>query len=118
MKLLADTALFVKFAHRQPLPDEVEKTLDNEETIRCLSPMSVIEIYRRWRGGQLTDHPDGWLELALASWTILPVTETIARQSVLWDWAHRDPADRMLAATAKVEKIEPWHTDAVLKKLS
>src|SRR5438034_846983 len=104
MKLLADTNLFVKFAHRQPLPGEVERVLDEEDTIRCLSPMSVIEIYRLWQAGQLTDHPDDWLELALASWTILPVTVPIARQSVLWDWEHRDPADRLLAATAKVEK--------------
>jgi PIN domain nuclease of toxin-antitoxin system len=118
MKLLADTNLFVKFAHRQPLPDEVERVLDDEDTVRCLSPMSVVEIYRLWKGGQLTDNPDDWLELALASWTILPVTVPIARQSVLWDWAHRDPADRLLAATAKVERIELWHTDTVLKKLS
>jgi PIN domain nuclease of toxin-antitoxin system len=35
---------------------------------------------------------------------------------VLWDWAHKDPADRILAATAQIEQIELWHTDTRLKK--
>ncbi|MES1180252.1 MAG: PIN domain-containing protein [Verrucomicrobiota bacterium] len=118
MKLLADTNLFVKFAHLQPLPDEVEETFDDAETVRHLSAVSVIEIYWLWKNRRLIDHPDDWLELALDSWTILPVTAPIARQSVLWDWPHRDPADRIIAATAKIEKIELWHTDTILKKLS
>ncbi len=118
MKLLSDTNLFVKFAHRQPLPEEVEKTFDDPETLRYLSPMSVIEIYQLWQGGQLTDHPDDWLEPALTSWILLPVSVPIARQSVLWDWSHKDPADRLIAATAKIENIELWHTDTILKKLS
>jgi PIN domain nuclease of toxin-antitoxin system len=36
---------------------------------------------------------------------------------VLWDWDHKDPADRLLAATAKIENAELWHTDTRLKKL-
>ena len=47
-----------------------------------------------------------------------PITVPIARQSELWSWEHRDPADRLLAATAAVERIELWHTDTVLKKLT
>ncbi len=35
----------------------------------------------------------------------------------LWDWPHKDPADRILAATAQIEKVELWHTDTILKKL-
>lgn len=66
----------------------------------------------------MPDNPDGWLDLALSSWTVLPVTVPIARQSVRWPWRHKDPADRLLAATALIEQAELWHTDTVLKKLT
>jgi len=117
VRVLADTNVFIRFCRQLPLPQIVEETLADPETERCLSPMSVIELYRLWQNGKVPDHPDTWLEMTMDSWTILPVTVPIARQSVLWDWTHRDPADRLLAATAKVEKIELWHTDTVLKKL-
>jgi PIN domain nuclease of toxin-antitoxin system len=96
----------------------MERTLADEKTERCLSPVSVIELFRLWRNGEIPDHPDSWLDLALPSWTVLPVTVPIARLSVLWPWEHKDPADRILAATAACERIEFWHTDAVLKKLT
>lgn len=58
------------------------------------------------------------LDLALLSWNVLPITVPIARQSILWPWEHRDPADRLLAATAAIHELELWHTDTVLKKLT
>jgi len=117
MRLLADTNVFIKFCHRQPLPPVVEKTLDDPDTIRCLSPVSVLEIFRLWQAGRILVDPDGWLDKALVSWTILPITVPIARLSALWDWPHKDPADRLLAATAQIEGVELWHTDTTLKKL-
>ncbi len=48
----------------------------------------------------------------------LPVTVPIARQAVLWPWSHKDPADRLLAATAQCEEVELWHTDTVIKKMT
>ncbi|MBE7502275.1 MAG: hypothetical protein HS113_18650 [Verrucomicrobiales bacterium] len=35
----------------------------------------------------------------------------------VFNWDHKDPADRLLAATAKIEATELWHTDTRLKKL-
>ena len=118
MRVLADTNLFIKFCRRLPLPKEVESTLADMNTERCLSPISIIELFRLWQRGNAPDNPDLWLDLALPSWTVLPVTVAIARQSVLWPWSHRDPADRLLAATALCEGIEFWHNDTVLKKLT
>ncbi len=118
MRVLADTNLFIKFHRRLPLPDEVLETLIEADTERCLSPVSVIELYRLWQEGAVPDNPDVWIDVALPFWTVLPVTVPIARQSVLWAWKHRDPADRLLAATAAVEKVELWHTDTVVKKLT
>jgi len=116
MKVLADTNLFIKFHRQLPLPPAVTTVLEADSTERCLSPISVIELFRLWKDGRVPLNPDEWLAAALEAWTILPITAPIARQSVLWDWPHKDPADRILAATAQIEKVELWHTDTVLKK--
>jgi PIN domain nuclease of toxin-antitoxin system len=118
MRVLADTNVFIKFCRRLPLPAKVEKTLADVDTERCLSPVSVIELFRLWQKGAVPDNPDAWLDLALPSWTVLPVTIAIARQSALWPWNHKDLADRILAATAQCEGIELWHTDTVLRRLA
>lgn len=118
MRVLADTNLFIKFCRRLPLPGKVERCFSDPATERYLSPVSVIELFRLWQKGEVPDNPDTWLDLALPFWTILPVTVPIARQSVLWPWRHKDPADRLLAATARCEGVELWHTDTVLKDLT
>ncbi len=117
MRVLVDTNLFIKFCRRLPIPKEVEEVLADSTTERCLSPVSIIELFRLWQKGDVPDNPDTWLDLALRSWIILPVTVPIARQSVLWPWEHKDRADRLLAATAKLEGPELWHTDTVLRRL-
>ncbi len=118
MKILVDTNVFVCFTRRLPLDAHIERTLVDPKTERCLSPVSVIELYRKWQTGHVPDNPDTWLDNALPAWTILPVTVPVARQSVLWPWPHKDPADRLLAATALVEQVELWHTDTRLKTFS
>ena len=118
MRILADTNVFIKFCRRLPLPADVERVLSRADTERCLSPVSVIELFLLWQKGVVPDNPDSWLDFALPSWTILPVTVAIARQSVLWPWSHKDPADRLLAATAQCEEVELWHTDTVIKKMN
>lgn len=118
MRVLADTNVFIKFTRRLPLPEVIEERLADENTERCLSPISIIELYRLWQKGEVPDNPDTWLKQALPFWTVLPVTVPIARQSVVWPWEHKDPADRLLAATAQVEAVELWHTDRTLKKLT
>jgi PIN domain nuclease of toxin-antitoxin system len=115
VRILADTNLFIRFCNELPIPAEVERVLSDEETERCVSAISILETYRLWKKGELKENPDEWIDLALPSWTVLPVTAPIARQSVLWPWPHKDRADRLLAATAAVEEVELWHTDTVLK---
>jgi len=118
MRMLADTNVFLKFCRRLPLPKAVETALGDANSERCLSPVSIIELFRLWQNGKVPDNPDSWLDLALPTWTILPITAPIARLSVLLPWDHRDPADRLLAATAQIESVELWHTDTHLKKLT
>jgi PIN domain nuclease of toxin-antitoxin system len=117
VRVLADTNLFIKFCRQLPLPAAVEKSLADEKNERCLASVSVLELFRLWQSGRVPENPDSWLDAALTSWTVIPLTVPIARQSVLWPWPHKDPADRIIAATAHLEKIELWHTDTLLKKL-
>lgn len=117
MRVLADTNLFVKFCQTLPLPRKVEEVLDAPDTVRCLSAISIAEIYRLWQVGKLKDNPDEWIFRALTAWKVLDINTAIARQAVLWPWQeHRDPADRIIAATAQVENVELWHTDTELEK--
>ena len=118
MRVLADTNIFIQFNRKLPLAAEVETVLESNMVERCISSVSVIELFRLWKAGRVPLNPDEWLDKALETWVVLPVTAPIARQSVFWEWPHKDPADRIIAATAKVEKIELWHTDTVLKKCS
>lgn len=78
-----------------------------------------MELLRKWRIGKLPcPDPATWFDSALDGFEILPITEPIARQAAFWEWEHKDPADRLIAATARVHGIELWHTDETLKKLA
>ncbi len=118
VKILADTSVFIYFCRRLPLPAPVEQALAAPDTERYLSPVTILELFRQWQRGTVLENPDTWLDLALPSWRVLDVTVPIARQSALWDWPHKDPADRLLAATACVERVELWHMDQTLKKFT
>ena len=110
--------IFARLGYRAKISfSRVEASLESGDTERFVSPVTVIEIYRLWQARRLLIDPETWLNAALESWNVLPITVPIARQSVLWNWPHKDPADRILAATALVEQIEFWHTDTLLKKL-
>lgn len=118
MQVLADTAIWFRFVRGLPLPRRIETVLADETTERYLSPISSMEIVRKWASGKLPcPDPDDWLDDALQGFDVLPVTEPIARQAARWNWAHKDPADRLIAATAERHGIELWHTDSILRKL-
>jgi PIN domain nuclease of toxin-antitoxin system len=118
MRILADTAVWFRFVRRLPLPPKIETALGDPETQRYLSPISSMEIVRKWHSGTLPcPDPAEWLDDALQGFEILPITEPIARLAASWPWDHKDPADRLIAASAEVHRIELWHTDTVLAKL-
>jgi len=119
MRVLADTGVWFRFVRRLPLPRKLETVLSDSSTERFLCPISSMEIVRKWQCGKLPcPAPRDWLDHALQGFQVLPITEPIARQAALWDWDHKDPADRLIAATAERHGIELWHTDVVLEKLA
>jgi len=115
VNVLADTGVWFRFVRRLPLPREIEEALESGEHRRWLSPISSMEIVCKWRAGKLPcPDPNDWLDQALSGFELIPITEPIARQAAAWAWSHKDPADRLIAATAAHHAVELWHTDTLL----
>jgi PIN domain nuclease of toxin-antitoxin system len=67
-----------------------------------LAAISLLEIARKAsdREISLSPTPSDWLDDFAHRFQVLPLTQQIAWRSVELDWAHKDPADRMIVATA------------------
>ena len=72
-----------------------------------VAAISLLEIARKARTGEIVLDPDPalWLEDLAHRFQILPLTPAIAWRSVGLDWGHKDPADRMICATALEHKL-------------
>ncbi len=46
MRPLADTNPFIQFCNELPMPADVEKRLADEANERCLSAISIVEVFR------------------------------------------------------------------------
>jgi PIN domain nuclease of toxin-antitoxin system len=69
--------------------------------------VSLLEIARKARTGEIDLSPDpaSWLEDLGHRFRILPLTPRIAWRSVEFDWPHKDPAERLICATALEHKL-------------
>jgi PIN domain nuclease of toxin-antitoxin system len=118
VRLLADTGIWFQFVRKLPLPKTVESVLQDGRTRRYLSAISSMEIVRKWRTGRLPcPDPQMWIDSALEGFEVISVSEPVACLAALFDWEHKDPSDRLIAATAQIHSVELWHSDTVLKGL-
>lgn len=93
----------------QKLSKKARKIIDEEklkEDNILVSSISTLEIYRLVKKGdlELNTHVDRWMEKIenLPSVRFVPVDNKIASSSVnLPDFSHKDPADRIIIATAR-----------------
>jgi PIN domain nuclease of toxin-antitoxin system len=107
VKLLLDTHIWLwSLLEPARLSRRVAKALEDEGNELWLSPISVWELLVLVEKGRITLEQDAeqWIATAMhvAPLKEAPVTNEVAletRQIVL---PHRDPADRFLAATARV----------------
>lgn len=100
---------FRRTQNQQELTAEIESHLQLhiDDLIQSgLSPVSVWELLMLADKGRLefAGNADEWLSAALEKGPMreAPLTFDIARQSRCVDLPHEDPADRFLAATAKI----------------
>ena len=78
----------------------------NSENELWLSPVSVWEALTLMQKGRIrVEDPFAWVERAAEQMREAPLTHEIVRMGLAMPLPHTDPADRFLAATAKVLKL-------------
>lgn len=111
MRLLLDTHVWIwNFASPASLSPLAREALRDPSNLLHLSPISVWEVLMLARKGriQLDREPQAWVTAALALTPAvqLPITyEVSARSHDLPGYAHPDPADRLVVATAVVHQL-------------
>ncbi len=111
MKLLLDTCTLIWFADHAPkLSEAAYAAICASETEICVSPISAMELacMVERRRITLTEHWRTWWrrQLDVNGWSCRPITSEIAEEAYcLPEPIHRDPADRILIATARLETM-------------
>jgi PIN domain nuclease of toxin-antitoxin system len=111
VRLLLDTHVWL-WAATQPenLGKKTRAVLVDQKTDRLVSAVSVLEIARLNAGGQvvLSTPTARWIEESSKILMLdhLPITTDIAVEAYsLAPLFHRDPADRLLVATARIHNL-------------
>lgn len=107
MKLLLDTHIWI-WSQLQPsrIGKRVASELDANKNELWLSPVSVWEALILMQKGRVrVNDPFDWVERASDQMREAPLTREIVRESFALSLSNTDPADRFLAATAKVLKL-------------
>lgn len=107
MNLLLDTHIWI-WAKSDParIGRHAAQELSKANNQLWLSPVSVWETLALMQKGRIRmENPLLWVERAAEQVREAPLTNEIVRTAFALQLAHADPADRFLAATAKVLKL-------------
>lgn len=114
---LLDTGVWFRYFHKLPLRAGLVSYLEGNPPL-YLSAISVWEIATKHRIGKLPCPPlSEWLDAALADYSVIAVTERIARIAGEDSMSHQDPADRLIIATARELSLILLHTDRRIRTL-
>ncbi len=116
MNLLLDTHIWL-WSKSDPsrLGKRAAEALSNTANELWLSPVSVWEVLTLAQKGRIRlADPLGWVETAASQMREAPLTQEIVRTSFALSLSHADPADRFLAATAKVLNLTLITADRAL----
>ena len=110
MRLLLDTHIWIwSLLEPERLAANVAAELESSQNELWLSPISVWELLLLVEKGRviLDEDPALWIAAAFDAVPLVeaPLTREIALESRRIDLPHQDPADRFLAATAKVYNL-------------
>ncbi len=107
MNLLLDTHIWI-WSKLEParLGRRVRAELSESDNELWLSPVSVWEALTLMQKGRVrVENPYAWVERAAEQLREAPLTQEIVRIGMALPLSQADPADRFLAATAKVLKL-------------
>lgn len=107
VRLLLDTHIWIwSVAEPERLSRKVSSTLQSARSELWLSPISVWELLLLTQKGRvkLDRPPERWIEEAFAFSPLrdAPLNREVAIESRRLQLPHEDPADRFIAATARV----------------
>jgi PIN domain nuclease of toxin-antitoxin system len=107
LNLLLDTHIWI-WSKLDPkrIGKRAAAELSNSDNELWLSPVSVWETLVLMQKGRIrVGDPFGWVDRAAEQLREAPLTREIVSVGLLLPLSHADPADRFLAATAKVLKL-------------
>jgi PIN domain nuclease of toxin-antitoxin system len=107
LNLLIDTHIWI-WSKLEPkrIGKRAEEELSKSGNELWLSPVSVWEALALMQKGRIrVENPLAWVERAADQLREAPLTQEIVRTSFALSLPDADPADRFLAATAKVLKL-------------
>ena len=107
MKLLLDAHIWIwSLIDPEKLSARVSRTLENPDNQSWLSPISLWEVLMLGAAGRIAANvgTEEWIRRALQEVPLqeAPLTHEVALETRKLQLSHRDPADRFLAATARV----------------
>lgn len=107
MNLLLDTHIWIwSKLEPQRLGKRTAQELSKDSNELWLSPVSVWEALALMQKGRIrVQNSLAWVERAAEQLREAPLTQEIVRVAFTLTLPHADPADRFLAATAKVLKL-------------
>lgn len=119
MRLLLDTHIwFWSLAEPSQIAKRIANKLENAENEIWLSPISIWELMMlaEKRRVTLDSEPKAWIRDALQRFSVIeaPLNNEIAIESRSIVLPHQDPADRFLAATARIYDLTLVTSDARL----
>jgi len=123
MKIVLDTHVAFFYVTAAPMGAEAQKVLPSPALSRdelVISDVTLMELARLIAKGTITLQIQAldWLEKFAAVFTVQPVTPTIAHVAANYTFAHKDPADRQILATAQVLGVPLVTKDRELTKLA
>jgi PIN domain nuclease of toxin-antitoxin system len=123
MRLLLDTHILLWWQLDHPdLPARYRALLDNAENERpCLSIISIWELAKLESSGRIRviGSIDNWLEELESnpSLEVLPLSSRIILESTrLGERFHKDPADQLIAATARCHGLKLMTQDERIRR--
>lgn len=119
MQVLLDTcALLWLVGDPQRLSARARSILESPDTEAFISAISGFEISVKHRKGKLRlpVPPHEWLAQALAAYAVreLPISLPIAALAPEVDVPHADPCDRMIVATALLQRLPVMTSDSLI----